>query len=343
MATEPAPAPAIPMLRGVVAMIDALGFKGIWGQDPENPSTEVLETLRRIGEAAEATGSEAKVYLEKGNLPEEVVRLVKEPDVKVVQLSDTIVVAAGRRMRARALWGRHVAELEEQLGFDPALLDGVVDGYMRYLVCRCVSRILRTAALCTPALTYRGVVTCGMFAIDQRFLLGPAVDEAANLLNLADGPFVWLAPTARGLSNDIVEQDAVPWETIVVRYDVPLKGGQQLRTGVVNPFAFCADRHERLQIGRKIIGAMESNNIDVVIKRGNARKFLKEAVRRQVRNEERRARKARDMAAYLAAATGETVPAGEPLQVVAPAQSAPPAATDNAPTIPGQPPPEPTE
>ena len=31
----------MPMLQGVVAMIDALGFKGMWGNDPENPSTSV--------------------------------------------------------------------------------------------------------------------------------------------------------------------------------------------------------------------------------------------------------------------------------------------------------------
>jgi hypothetical protein len=293
--------PGIQMLQGVVAMIDALGFKGIWGRDPQNPSTDVLDTLKRIGEAAEATRSEAKLYLKRGALPEEVVRLNKDPDVKVVQLSDTIVVAAGRRLRARSLWARHAAELE-RAGYDPVRLDKAVDGYMRYLVCKCVSQILRTAALCAPPLTYRGVVTCGMFAIDRNFLLGPAVDEAASLLDLAEGPFVWLAPSARGLRRDISEVEGLPWRTIAYPYDVPLKGGQVLGTRVVNPFAFCTGKEERREVSRNFLKAMASTKIDVVVKRDNARKLYQKLLGHHARVDEESQQRLRKAFAGLGSA-----------------------------------------
>ena len=90
-------------------------------------------------------------------------------------------------------------------------------------------------------LSFRGVVTCGRFAIDDRFLLGPAVDEAANLLDLADGPFVWLAPTAYRSEHGFVDSEKAPWKKIAVLYDVPLKGGQRLQVRAVNPFAFAVD------------------------------------------------------------------------------------------------------
>jgi hypothetical protein len=334
------------MLRGVVAMIDALGFKGIWGNDPENPSTSVLETLKRIGEAAQATGTEAKAYLKRDALPATVVRLVKAPDLKVVQLSDTLVVAAGRIRRDRAVWGRHEPELQ---GFSQKVLEHVVDGYMRYLVCRCVSQILRTAALCDTPLTYRGVVTCGMFAIDDRFLLGPAVDEAASLIEVADGPFVWIAPSADRDEHSFVDSELKPWKTIAVRHDVPLKGGQKLRRWVINPFAFAVDLDERGTIERKLLRvAMKSDKIDVIVKRGNAREFYK-VIALQERMAARKAERAKQAqtaaaAAHVGAATGATLPPGEPPRVVDPDPPSPSAAgvetrppADEPPTDPPRP------
>lgn len=249
-------------------MIDALGFKGIWG-DPAKPKTDVLESLKRIGRATRVDRNYARLSLQSDFLPDAVVRLVKAPLVKVLQLSDTMVVAAGRRKRARGLWKRHAAEITK-LGFDPTTLDDAVDGYMRFLVCKCVCRILRTAALCNPALVYRGVVTCGQFAIDRNFLLGPAVDEAASLIDLADGPFVWLAPSANQLPHAIRHLKDDPWQKMKLKYDVPLKGGQKLPTRVLNPLAFCRGEEDRKRTERSMLAAMASNRIDVVVKRGNA-------------------------------------------------------------------------
>jgi hypothetical protein len=339
--TEPAP---VAMLQGVVAMIDALGFKGIW-KDPEDPSTGVLESLRRIGDGAHKDRWEAAERLKHSRLPDEVVKFVKNPQVKIVQLSDTIVVAAGREPRERAVWARHAAELEKA-GYDIPGLEKAVDGFLRYLVCRCVSRILLTAALCDPPLTYRGVVTFGRFAIDENFLLGPAVDEAADLMDLADGPFVWLAPTSLWLPHRLTERKAPRWNTVAVPYSVPLKEGRTIRTRVVNPFAYSANPGQRQRIEGNILGALVSPKIDVFVKRDNTQQFFERVAvmeRIAARAAARRQEQAREegVRAYVAA----VLPAGEPPTTVAPAQPAPPAAMDKPkiPARPGHPPTEPAE
>lgn len=338
----PEPAPEIPMLQGVVAMIDALGFKGIW-KDPENPSTRVLESLRRIGEGAQNDRWAAAQRLKHSRLPDEVVKFVKKPQVKIVQLSDTIVVAAGRERRERAVWARHAAELEEA-GYDIPSLEKAVDGFLRYLVCRCVSRIILTAALCDPPLTYRGVVTFGRFAIDENFLLGPAVDEAADLMDLADGPFVWLAPTALSLPHRLAEVNAVQWKTVAIPYSVPLKEGRTIRTRVVNPFAYSANPGQRQRIEQKILGALVSPKVDVFVKRDNTRRFFERVAvleRSAARAAAQRQEEPREGAAT--ARVVAVLPADGAAQVVAPAQPAEPIASDKPPAPHGQPPTEPAE
>jgi hypothetical protein len=259
------------MLQGTVAMIDALGFKGAWG-DEKKPSMEVLQSLRRIGKAAKIDANKAGLQLTKGALPDELMRFIKQPAVSVVQLSDTLVVAAGRRPRLRAIWKRHAASLEK-LGYDAPYIDHAVDGYLRFLVCKCVCRILRVAALCDPAVAYRGVVTAGRFTIQQNLLLGPAVDEAAELMNLADGPFVWLAPTAGRLEHLFRESRADEWQRLTLKYRIPLKGGQRLPTRALNPFALCSEVEQK-KARQNLLRRMNSTRIDVSVKRGNAVRFF---------------------------------------------------------------------
>jgi hypothetical protein len=264
----------VQMLTGVVAMIDALGFKGAWG-DVKKPSMEVLRSLRHIGRAAKLHANEANLLLRK-DLPAELKHFLKTPDVSVVQLSDTLVVAAGRRQRLRAIWKRHAAQLARD-GYDAPLLERAVDGYLLYLVCRCVCRVLRVAALCEPTIVYRGIVTAGMFTIQKNLLLGPAVDEAADLMDVADGPFVWLSPTARRLKHFMLEQGEDDWERLTLKHPIPLKGGQRLPTRALNPFAHCSTGEQKTA-KRNLLRRMDSNHIDVCVKRGNAEKFF-EAIR----------------------------------------------------------------
>jgi hypothetical protein len=268
------------MNRGAVAIVDALGFRGIWG-DVAKPSTAVLASLRSIGSAAQKEIGHCSRFLERKSFPDEITKLLKDPFMKVIQLSDTIVVAAGRTQRRRKPWQRHTKAWLEKYNLSAEELEDAVDAWLRYLVCRSVCAILKAAALCDPSLIYRGVVTVGKFAIDETFLLGPAVDEAAELMDLADGPFVWLSPTANRLRHVIHEVQDDPWDNIAVRFRVPLKGGRSLRTHVLNPFVFCS-KEERRSVERRIMARLESTKIDVLVKKDNARDLV-EAIRKKER------------------------------------------------------------
>ena len=73
---------------------------------------------------------------------------------------------------------------------------------------------------------------------EQRdFLIGPAVDEAAENSELSQGPFLWLAPSALELverDGDTFSDDPVPH--LVAPYSVPLKQGKVARTYAFNYF-----------------------------------------------------------------------------------------------------------
>lgn len=56
------------MNRGAIAIVDALGFKGIWG-DAAKPSLAVLATLKVIGEAAKADVGKTQRQLDRSSLP----------------------------------------------------------------------------------------------------------------------------------------------------------------------------------------------------------------------------------------------------------------------------------
>jgi hypothetical protein len=258
--------------RGAVAIVDALGFKGIWG-NAMKPSTSVLSTLKTIGAAARsaAAASEA-TNLGRKTLPPELAMILKQPFVRVVQLSDTIVVAAGRRERVRRPWQRHTKQWMEKYELTPTGLEELVDRFLLFLVCECVCLTLKAAALCEPSLSYRGAVSVGKFAIDETFLLGPAVDEAAELMDLADGPFVWLAPTAFQLGS-LGGSTGADWEKLALKYAVPLKEGRRLQSRVLNPFYSCS-KEERSTAEKNLLARLNGTRVDVLVKRHNAREFF---------------------------------------------------------------------
>jgi hypothetical protein len=257
--------------RGAIAIVDALGFKGIWGA-ADATTAAILGTLKKIGAAAREEADDAAKNFAPRKLPPLIGKLLKDPFVKVVQLSDTIVVAAGYRPRVRSLRKTDHEKWDREYGLGPAMVQDVFDTWLRHVVCACVCSIMKTAALCDPALVYRGVVTVGRFAIDENFILGPAVDEAAELMDLADGAFVWLAPSAMRVGK--IEPDDDPeWSRMTFRYPVPLKDGRGIRTRVLSPFADC-DPEERKKVQRRILRRMNDSRLDVVIKRNNTARFL---------------------------------------------------------------------
>jgi hypothetical protein len=101
-----------------------------------NPSTAVLKSLREIGDAARLNVNETQLRLNRRFLSDEVAKVLKDPFVKTVQLSDTLVVAAGRRPRQRAPWQKHAAEWKEKFELTPAKFENAVDAFLRYGSCQ---------------------------------------------------------------------------------------------------------------------------------------------------------------------------------------------------------------
>jgi len=70
-----------------------------------------------------------------------------------------------------------------------------------------------------------------MFDMDGDFVLGPAVDEAAEFMGQAEGAFVWLAQSAKAL----VDTATKPIAPTFMKYEVPMKRGMHYQTYAVVP------------------------------------------------------------------------------------------------------------
>jgi hypothetical protein len=82
-----------------------------------------------------------------------------------------------------------------------------------------------------PSLVYRGAVAFGEFFHDDRFVIGPAIDEAVEYENIPDAGIVWLAPSAHEIvrearfspvEGDVSYADLEPY--LVPDYAIPAKG-----------------------------------------------------------------------------------------------------------------------
>lgn len=190
--------------RGAIARLGILGFEGIWrGRVPH----EIFASMRRI----ERTTLRAAAYW---NAAARKATASDRPAIvaRNIVVSDSIFVAA---------WAESSDPVEDEI---LACLFAVKHA------CRSIIRTgLTDDAL---PLAYRGAITLGEFSVDldHTFVIGPAVDEVAGLQHEAEGPFVWLTPSAsRGFEP---LSDSSPG---VVRYGVPLKGGRTVETRVMNP------------------------------------------------------------------------------------------------------------
>ncbi|HEY6909514.1 MAG TPA: hypothetical protein VI356_09105 [Myxococcales bacterium] len=125
----------------------------------------------------------------------------------------------------------------EAVAVMPILLD---------MVCQALSYVARKAAQEIRPLVYRGTVAAGKLLTDGSFIIGPAVDEAAELMNVAEGAFIWCAPSALAIPAPNHKPDV--WSTYAVRYSVPLKGGTSFETITVAPFADTGASPERSAI-----------------------------------------------------------------------------------------------
>jgi len=241
------------LVFGAVAFLDALGFKGIWSRHPHRT---VIEKLRAVTFGA---GVHADSVL---NVPE--LRLAS----RVISLSDTIVVSAA------VTTGEDRSDARGNLVCKVAAIASV---------CSKVAMIYATMAD-APTLVFRGAVSVGQFFHDDRFLIGPAIDEAAEYEKLPNGGMVWLCPSAHDVTREARFSAAsgrlasfADLELFLVPdYPVPIKGDEPRHAPVVSPFLFVQYAHEEAFLSR-VDESFVGENPDIPIKRENTMRFLRHA------------------------------------------------------------------
>jgi hypothetical protein len=148
--------------QGAVAIIDALGFRGIYRP---HGVEKIVKTLSR-----------AKERLEEGH---DIRRIVEEPPISIVCFSDTIVMST-------------YARNGDELGKAVAHLAAAVASFLYQAI---------TDPKRVPLL-YRGCIAAGELTVTEDLFIGPAVDEAAEWYERANAAVVWLTPQANRLAAE---------------------------------------------------------------------------------------------------------------------------------------------
>ena len=193
------------MHNGAVVIMDVLGFKGIWQR---YGSRTVLEAMRDLETMVTAAG---RLTDEREG---EVWNFGCQPTYRFRFMSDTLFVGCWLQGKITSGVSPHVATAASL-----------------FLVCRLTSRLLAVAT--GIGFPFRGCIAAGEFDVLRNFVVGPAVDEAAEWADEADGAFVWLRPDAVELYKMFGPIRAK--RHIVYPYEVPIKKAAPIRTAVVNP------------------------------------------------------------------------------------------------------------
>ena len=270
------------MQEGAFALIDCLGFKGIWKRSQDNPDI-VLNKLMQIDKDAKETEGRLKAYAEN-----QAIKL----EVNFVMLSDTIAISAP---------------------YFPLNLDKKIEDFHKGLlvqsVCMLASKFIQLFMLDEPYLALRGYVTFGQHSMKENFIVGPAVDEAAVNYEIADGAFVWLHPEATQMyenyknvekeiqqaviskeqkqyqvgSNSVSKEEIAELYNLnsklplLIEYEMPIKNGKHLDCSVINPLLLLEGGEERAEVMLNHIESFKSNDINVLIKMQNTVEFLTKA------------------------------------------------------------------
>lgn len=242
------------MQWGIFALIDVLGFKGMWrrGHTPD----DIFAALSRIRALADHL-SDDQMTMDGGDLWSDL-----KIDVRV--FSDNVILSC------------HLPDGRDQVKHLPGYEETRRYMLLRYIVLL-MSKVVTEAASGPVPLLYRGCIAGAEYSINENpfAYLGPAVDEAGALFEAADGFFVFLAPSAsevyRGRPG-LLRRAMFPY---FVTYDIPLKDAPPLKTFALNPLLFTREEY-RAELKDRIMGTFEVNKLtpDISSKRDNTRRFL---------------------------------------------------------------------
>lgn len=277
------------MREGAFALIDCLGFKGIWKRGDYRTAEEWKKYQLRLIEKLRAITKEVPKQVRAGARP---YRHFSEPVVPGVNLlSDSVAIS---------------------LQYDEDLPPkGRYKNYLAWLACESTLKVLDRFRQDNPALVLRGCITYGEHISEGNFIVGPAVDDAAEGMDIGQGAFVWLHPTAADKYRQCIKttEETVrklngtqdPEQILLVRdlklalakplvvdhYDMPLKAGGPLRCSVLNPFAFHGTEEAQQEVKRECLEAISGNQLGVLLKHQYTADFLDEAIKDRERHRSR--------------------------------------------------------
>jgi hypothetical protein len=85
-------------------------------------------------------------------------------------------------------------------------------------------------------IAYRGCISFGDYEMDERFIIGKAVNDAAEHYELADAALVWLTPSALEVWNSTASVRRQGEWNRFHPHSVPLRDGRVFDTLVMSPF-----------------------------------------------------------------------------------------------------------
>lgn len=268
------------MQEGAFALIDCLGFRGIWKRKDE---TLLLKKLRRVMSIMQ------QVHL----------RLLAEPPFRL--LDREVIITPSLLSDSVAISLRYTRKQK-----DEKIKERRQKSYLIWLICASTIRVLDIYLKGEPNLVLRGCITYGKYEHKTNktgsFIVGPAVDDAVANMEVSQGAFVWLLPEAAALyryavkiqqetikilyrRNDKAEllegsKQSLAKPLMVDSYEMPIKpleGGGYLQCLVVNPLAFHDTEKKRKAVFKAYEEATSGNQLDVMLKRQNTMDFLKRA------------------------------------------------------------------
>ena len=284
------------MQEGAFALLDCLGFKGVWRR-----VTDADQIVSKFQEIASRQDTVLAGFLS-GHRSDDKQKL------QVAFLSDSVAIG-----------------LRFEEGQENPHLRGFVVAYIVSIV----NELIRRFALDPIPLALRGCVTYGQFRMEGNLIVGPAVDEAAEFHSAPQGAFVWLAPAAErvkrefdlwlksppgigfrkefgaGALDTMIELILVPtcvsmgvdprvfrnmdlatrelWIGAVIgpglfdttcRYDMPVKGGDRITVSVADPIGTCVQGSVQAATMNGIAKSMSGNTLDVLAKARNTKQYF---------------------------------------------------------------------
>lgn len=140
--------------------------------------------------------------------------------------------------------------------------------YLGDVISWVLDRVLRSSI----PLAYRGAITFGSYEVSPHFLIGQAIDEAAGAHELAQGALIWLMPAAREYVARWLKDK--PYNTHLVKFNVPLKGGDIFNTYTVSPLEQARSEDDANAIAQNLLATYAKSNMDVAIKRQNTLRYI---------------------------------------------------------------------